>query len=88
MKRENTAKESRTDWDRLGEMADSELDFSDIPKLDRSFFKHAKLRMPKTKRAVSLRLDPDVLAWFKRQGKGYQTRINSVLRLYMEAHTE
>ena len=88
MKRENTARESRTDWTRLGEMADSEIDFSDTPKLGKSFFKHAKLRMPKTKRAVSLRLDPDVLAWFRGQGKGYQTRINAVLRLYMEAHTD
>jgi len=88
MKRENTARESRTDWTRLDEMADSEIDFSDTPKLDKSFFKHAKLRMPKTKRAVSLRLDPEVLAWFRGQGKGYQTRINAVLRMYMEAHTE
>jgi uncharacterized protein (DUF4415 family) len=35
---------------------------------------------------VSLRLDSDVLDWFKQQGKGYQTRINAVLRAYMEAH--
>lgn len=88
MKQESTTRESRTDWARLGETADSGIDLSDIPKLGKSFFKHAKLRMPKTKRAVSLRLDPDVLAWFRGQGKGYQTRINAVLRMYMEAHTE
>jgi len=41
--------------------------------------------MPRTKPAITIRLDPDVLEWFKAQGKGYQTRINAILRLYMEA---
>ena len=59
---------------------------SDIRQLDASFFKNAKLRTPRNKKAVSLRLDPDVLEWFKEQGEGYQTRINAVLRLYMDAH--
>jgi uncharacterized protein (DUF4415 family) len=41
---------------------------------------------PKEKHAVSIRLDEDVLKWFKRRGKGHQTRINSALRAYVEAH--
>ncbi|MDD2901045.1 MAG: BrnA antitoxin family protein [Syntrophales bacterium] len=41
--------------------------------------------MPKPKATVCIRLDQDVLAWFKSQGKGYQTRINALLRTYMEA---
>ena len=86
MKAKNTLKESRTDWNRLKSMKDSEIDVSDIPKLDASFFKRAKLRMPRPKQAVSLRLDPDVVEWFKEQGEGYQTRINAVLRMYKEAH--
>ncbi len=86
MKAKNTIRESRTDWNRLKEMPDSEIDYSEVPKLDKAFFKHAKLRMPKRKQSVSLRLDPDVLDWFKHKGRGYQTRINAILRAYVEAH--
>ena len=66
-------------------MRDRDIDHSDVPPLDASFFKNATIRLPERKRPVALRLDPDILDWFKRQGKGYQTRINAVLRLYMEA---
>ena len=45
----------------------------------------AEIVEPATKKMISLRLDPDVLDWFKAQGKGYQTRINNVLRSYVEA---
>ncbi len=86
MKAKNTIKESRTDWNQLKKMPDSEIDFSDVPKLSKSFFSKAHVRMPKRKKAVSLRLDPDVLDWFKHEGKGYQTKINAVLRSYAEAH--
>lgn len=66
-------------------MKDEDIDVSDIPPLDEAFFKNAVLRMPENKKAVSLRLDADVLDWFRRQGQGYQTKINVVLRLYMQA---
>jgi uncharacterized protein (DUF4415 family) len=66
-------------------MSDEDIDTSDIPPLDESFFKEAELKMPRAKPAITIRLDPDVLDWFKGQGKGYQTRINAVLRMYMEA---
>ena len=78
-------KRSGTDWKRLGRMTDTEIDVSDIPPLDESFFKNATLRIPTTKKAVSLRLDADLLDWFKEQGKGYQTKINAILRVYMRA---
>jgi len=81
----SSAKESRTDWKKLAAKPDAGIDTSDIPELDKDFFRHAKLRMPKGKQMVSLRLDSDVLDWFKRQGKGYQTKINAVLRAYVEA---
>ena len=86
MKAKNTTNESRTDWNKLKELPDSEIDFSDVPKLGKSFFTQAKVRLPKRKKAVSLRLDPDVLDWFKQEGKGYQTKINAVLRAYVNAH--
>jgi len=46
-----------------------------------------EIRMPKPKELVSIRTDPDVLDWFRGQGKRYQTRINAVLRSYVEAHS-
>jgi len=88
MKAKNTIRESKSDWDKLRKMKDSEIDFSDIPKLDQSFFPHAALRIPKRKKSISLRLDADVLEWFKQSGKGYQTRINALLRSYVQAHQQ
>ena len=75
---------SKTDWERLANMNDKEIDTSDIPELDAEFFRRAELRVP-VKQAVTIRLDADVLEWFKAQGPGYQTRINSVLRAFRDA---
>ena len=64
---------------------DSEIDFSDIPRLSNAFWKRA-VRNPfyrPVKRQVTLRLDADVIAWLRLQGKGYQTRLNSLLRAAM-----
>ena len=66
-------------------MSDKDINFDDIPELDDAFFKNAKIQLP-VKQAITMRLDSDVLAWFKQQGKGYQTRINQLLRKYMENH--
>ena len=85
MRGNDIKKKSGTDWNRLRQIKDEDVDVSDIPPLDDAFFKNATLRMPENKRAVSVRLDADVLDWFKHQGRGYQTRINAVLRLYMQA---
>lgn len=78
--------QDRTDWNRLRAMKDEDIDTSDIPELDESFFKNARVVMPPEKKHVSIRLDADVLDWMKAQGKGYQSRINAVLRAYYEAH--
>ena len=78
------SKVSRTDWKRLANMEDQDMDTSDIPELDDAFFQNAELRVP-PKQPVTLRLDSDVLGWFKSQGAGYQTRINKLLRSYMES---
>ncbi|WP_013324442.1 BrnA antitoxin family protein [Gloeothece verrucosa] len=63
---------------------DESIDTSDIPELDDQFWENAKLVKPITKKAISLRVDSDVLEWFKNQGKGYQSLMNSVLRSYVE----
>lgn len=61
------------------------MDYSEIPEQDEAFFATATLRLPQPKATVTLRLDQDLLDWLKAQGKGYQTRINAILRAYMEA---
>ena len=57
------------------------------PGLDRAFWDNARVVMPgeAAKVPISVRLDPDVLAWFMQSGKGYLSRMNAVLRAYVEA---
>jgi uncharacterized protein (DUF4415 family) len=78
----NTKKRSRTNWKRVDALRDSEIDFSESPELGSRFFDHA-IRWPGKKKQITLRLDPDVLGFFRRHGRGYQTAINAVLRHYM-----
>lgn len=70
---------------KLAERPDSEIDFSDIPPLTESFWKNA-VRNPfyrPVKQQLTVRLDADVVAWLRGRGKGYQTRLNQVLRKAM-----
>ena len=85
MSKPNLKKQSRTDWARVDALRDQKIDYSEIPELGDDFFKSAVLRMPEPKALVTLRLDRDVLEWFKKQGPRYQTRINALLRAYVEA---
>jgi uncharacterized protein (DUF4415 family) len=69
----------------LAARPDSEIDFSDIPPLKESFWKNAvpnPFYRP-VKHQLTVRLDADVVAWLRHQGKGYQTRLNQVLRKAM-----
>jgi uncharacterized protein (DUF4415 family) len=84
--------QSKTDWARVDALTEMQLEaaiasdpaWADIP---RDWYKHATPYYPKEhKKQVTLRIDPDILAWFKRQGRGYQTRINAALRAFVEAH--
>ena len=81
-------KSSATDWKRVDAVRDSDVNTSEIPPLGKAFFENAKLRLPDKKQSVTVRLDADVLEWFRSQGKGYQTRINAVLCLYMKSHRD
>ena len=85
MKEKTSIKKSKTNWGRLAKMKESEIDTSDLPVLDKDFFKKAEIRIPKNKKMVSIRLDEEVLNWFKKEGKGYQTKINEILKMYMRA---
>ena len=70
-------------------MTDADIDFSDIPEVTPEMFAKGVVRrglQPITKRQLTLRLDSDVLEWFKKQGSGYQTKMNALLRMYMKEH--
>ena len=67
---------------------DSSIDCCDIPELDKTFWDKARVQYPESKKAVSLRLDSDMLSWYKEQGKGYQSLMNSVLRSFMTVQEE
>ncbi len=86
VKKRNLKTESRTDWKRVDAMKDEDVDLSDIPELDDDFFKNAVLDLPKPKATVTLRVDSDVIEWYRAKGKGYQTLINAVLKGWAEQH--
>jgi uncharacterized protein (DUF4415 family) len=65
-------------------MKDSDIDYSDIPPLGDEFFTKATVAWPPAKHQLTIRLDADVLHWLKSNGRGYQTRINHILRAAME----
>ncbi len=75
----------RTNWERLRQLSDRNIDYSDIPQTDEKFWTTAAVLTPKPKTHLSVRFDEDVVEWFKHQGPGYQTRMNAVLRAYVQA---
>lgn len=81
-------KPTKSDLKRIDAMKDEDIDYSDIPEVDAAFFESARVVVPPGKKQVTVRLDSDVLAWLKDQGKGYQTRINAILRAYYDAHAK
>lgn len=85
MSKKNTKKQSLTDWKRVDGMADEDIDFSDIPELDDNFFKNAKIVLPKPKIPITLRVESDVLEWYKSTGGKYQTLMHAVLKEYAKA---
>jgi uncharacterized protein (DUF4415 family) len=90
MSNEPTSSNSQTDWHRLDAMSDKDIDLSDCPEVTPEMFATAVVRrgLPENKAQVTLRIDSDVLEWFKSQGRGYQTQINQLLRAYMEAQQQ
>ena len=77
----------RADVSRLPRTSDAEIRRTSPPELadlPANFWDDAEVVVPTTKRAISLRLDKDVLDWFRRSGPRYQTRMNAVLRMYVK----
>ena len=82
--------EGSTDWQRLRALSDSDVLFTeDAPETSpedwANAIAHTGLPVPPRKTQIALRVDDDVLAWFKAQGSGYQTRMNAVLRAFRDA---
>jgi uncharacterized protein (DUF4415 family) len=86
----NTSKRSKTDWKRVDATKDEDIDFSDNPEWTPEMFakavKHIGFKPIPPKQQITLRLDADVLEWFRTRGAGYQTQINALLRAYMNEH--
>lgn len=90
-KRTSTTSKGKTDWVRFDELTEEHVRRGieadpDAHPTSEDFWKGAAIVMPQPKETMTIRLDADVLEWFRGQGKGYQTRINAVLRSYMRAH--
>jgi len=91
MKRATTSRKSPTNLSKVRKMIDADIvRDSDAPEWTPAMFARAVARkglrtVPK-KALLSLRIDTDVIEWFKKQGAGYQSRMNALLRAYMEAH--
>ena len=82
---------AKTDWARVEKLTAKQIRAGiaadpDARATDAAFWKTAKVVMPKNKQTVTIRLDADLLKWLRAE-QGYQTRINTVLRSYMDAHT-
>lgn len=88
MKKPATSRKSRTDWKRVDSLKDRKIDFSDTPEVTPEMFARAIVRRGlkpvARKKQLTLRIDSDVVEWYRKQGSGYQTRINALLRAYMQ----
>jgi uncharacterized protein (DUF4415 family) len=90
MKKRSSSKSSKTDWKRIRTMKDKDISISaehpeaDVRHIVRGIVRRGLQPVP-PKASIALRLDADVLEWFKAQGPGYQTRINAVLRAFRDA---
>ena len=88
MNSNSTSQKSETDWERVDAMTDEEIDLTECEEITPEMFAKAVVRRglkPVQRKAqVTLRLDSDVIGWFKSGGRGYQTRINTLLRAYVD----
>ncbi len=89
----STISNPKTDWDQAGALTEEQVRDAieadpDAHPTDEEFWKTARVVLPRPKETITIRLDAEVLEWFRGRGKGYQTRINAILRSYMDAHED
>lgn len=87
-KMQDSKRLTRKELEAFDALKDEDINFSDIPPTDEEFWKEARVVKPARKEAISLKLDPDILEWYRARGKGYQTLMRNVLRAYMNAQEE
>ncbi|MDQ3654525.1 MAG: BrnA antitoxin family protein [Chloroflexota bacterium] len=89
LRRKRERGESQTDWARVDAMTEEDLEAAIASDPDEAGWVYdwdnVIIGIPGPKRQVTVRLDGDIIEWFKDTGKGYQTRMNAVLRSYVEA---
>ena len=91
VKRTHKNRRDKTDWARVDALSDREIesavksDPDAAPILGKEWFRTAKLALPERKVPISLRMDREVVEWFKASGKRYQSRMNAVLKAYVRA---
>lgn len=78
--------QQRAELEAVAAMPDEAIDYSDAPCLPDAVWMRAATGLPHTKKQITLRIDAEVLEFFKHTGKRYQSRMNAVLRSYVEAH--
>ena len=78
---------SKTNWDKIIDMKDNQIDYSDIPETDTDFWKDAKIVLPKVKTAIEIEIDQDLALWIK-NFKDRNLAINEILRSYYSTITE
>lgn len=90
MSNKNSTKKSQTDWARIDAMTDEDIDFTDLPEItDEMWEKGVLQKGAKTNSLKSqeiLIVDSDIIEFFKSEGRGYKSKINQLLRAYMESH--
>ncbi len=90
MNKKSSSTKYGTDWERIDNMKDEDIDYSDIPKITPEMFKNAVVRRGlksiQTNAQETLAIDRDIIDFFKEHGQNYQQKINQLLRAYMEEH--
>ncbi len=77
---------SKTNITKLRQTNDTNINYKDNPATTKEFWEDAKIFMPQHKVHISLRLDENIINYFREEGKGYQSRINAILKAYINTH--
>ena len=79
---------SKTNFAKLHQKSNVDINYEDSPKTNKKFWEDADVVMPTHKIHLSVRLDENIVDYFKQKGHGYQSKINAVLKAYVKAHTQ
>ncbi len=75
-------KSTNTDWQKLSQQQDADIDYSDIPKTDEKFWKNAEIALPHKKVEFTIKIDEDLAIWLKAMGQNSNQAMNNLIRAY------